>query len=156
MSWLVSSYRCDAMRHLGFTYFLFCFRSVTVSHTGLTAQQTTENILAVVQHMVGVLPGGETLLVLNGFLFFAFLTAYIFLVRSRLPYLLIAYRTVGWKNISGLYVTTTKTTSIPLFVSTTSASSVQLPPGNGTWLHLNSIGDSLTHLRANNGVFNAF
>lgn len=65
--------------------------SVTVSHTGLTAQQTTENILAVVQHMVGVLPG-------------------------------------GWKNISGLYVTTTKTTSIPLFVSTTSASSVQLPP----------------------------
>lgn len=65
--------------------------SVTVSHTGLAAQQTTENILAVVQHMVGVLPG-------------------------------------GWKNISGLYVTTTKTTSIPLFVSTTSASSVQLPP----------------------------
>jgi len=65
--------------------------SVTVSHTGLTAQQTTENVLAVVQHMVGVLPG-------------------------------------GWKNISGLYLTTTKTTSIPLFVSTTSASIVQLPP----------------------------
>ena len=134
------------MRHLGFTYFLFCFRSVTVSHTGLTAQQTTENILAVVQHMVGVLPGGETLLDLSGFP----------LHYLSLPYLLIAHRTVGWKNISGLYVTTTKTTSIPLFVSTTSASSVQLPPGNGTWLHLNSIGDSLTHLRANNGVFDAF
>merc|ERR1712228_338056 len=34
----------------------------------------------------------------------------------------------GWPNISGLYVTTTKTTSIPLFVSTTSADQVKLPP----------------------------
>jgi len=65
--------------------------SVTVSHTGLTAQQTTDNVLAVVNHMVRVLPG-------------------------------------GWPNISGLYLATTKTTSIPLFVSTTSAASVQLPP----------------------------
>merc|ERR1712142_207467 len=34
----------------------------------------------------------------------------------------------GWPNISGLHVTTTKTTSIPLFVSTTSADKVELPP----------------------------
>jgi len=65
--------------------------SVTLSHTGLTAQQTTDNVLAVVNHMVRVIPG-------------------------------------GWANISGLYLTSTKTTSIPLYVSTTSAASVQLPP----------------------------
>jgi len=65
--------------------------SVTVGHTGLTPQQITENIDAVVKHMVSIIPG-------------------------------------GWPNISGLFITTTKTTSIPLFFSTTSADQVKLPP----------------------------
>jgi len=34
----------------------------------------------------------------------------------------------GWPNISSLFLTTTKTTSIPLFVSTASANDVKLPP----------------------------
>merc|ERR1719244_724987 len=57
----------------------------------MTAQQISENISAVVSHMITVIPG-------------------------------------GWPNISGLYVTTTKTTSIPLYASTTSADKVELPP----------------------------
>lgn len=65
--------------------------SVTIGHTGMTSQQISENISAVVSHMITVIPG-------------------------------------GWPNISGLYVTTTKTTSIPLYVSTTSADKVELPP----------------------------
>merc|ERR1712025_355515 len=65
--------------------------SVTIGHTGMTPQQISENISAVVSHMITVIPG-------------------------------------GWPNISGLYVTTTKTTSIPLYVSTTSADKVELPP----------------------------
>jgi len=65
--------------------------SVTIGHTGMTAQQISENISAVVSHMITVIPG-------------------------------------GWPNISGLYVTTTKTTSIPLYASTTSADKVELPP----------------------------
>merc|ERR1712002_353092 len=65
--------------------------SVTIGHTGMTPQQITENIAAVVSHMITVIPG-------------------------------------GWPNISGLYVTTTKTTSIPLYVSTTSSDKVELPP----------------------------
>merc|ERR1712042_15938 len=65
--------------------------SVTIGHTGMTSQQISENITAVVSHMITVIPG-------------------------------------GWPNISGLYVTTTKTTSIPLYVSTTSADKVELPP----------------------------
>merc|ERR1712002_16517 len=68
-----------------------CCTSVTIGHTGMTAQQISENITAVVSHMVTIIPG-------------------------------------GWPNISGLHVTTTKTTSIPLFVSTTSADKVELPP----------------------------
>merc|ERR1712042_198732 len=64
--------------------------SVTIGHTGMTSQQISENITAVVSHMITVIPG-------------------------------------GWPNISGLYVTTTKTTSIPLYVSTT-ADKVELPP----------------------------
>ena len=41
------------------TFFASSF-SVTLSHTGLTAQQTTDNVLAVVNHMVRVIPGGKT------------------------------------------------------------------------------------------------
>merc|ERR1711942_492207 len=78
--------------------------SVTVGHTGLSAQQTTDNAIAVVEQMVSVLPG-------------------------------------GWPNISGLFLTTTKTTSIPLFVSTTSASSVELPPDVVEKKHLVASGD---------------
>jgi len=65
--------------------------SLTVAHTGLTPQQIAENICAVVQHLVTVLPP-------------------------------------GWTNIRSLNITTTKTTSIPLFVSTEPASAVILPP----------------------------
>jgi len=65
--------------------------SLTVAHTGLTPQQIAENICAVVQHLVSVLPP-------------------------------------GWTNIRSLNITTTKTTSIPLFVSTEPAAAVILPP----------------------------
>jgi len=34
----------------------------------------------------------------------------------------------GWRNVKSFYITTTATTSIPLFVSTTSANEVNLPP----------------------------
>merc|ERR1711962_378123 len=76
---------CDS-----FDVFL-CDDSLTVAHTGLTPQQISENICAVVQHLVTVLPP-------------------------------------GWTNIRNLNITTTKTTSIPLFVSTEPAAAVILPP----------------------------
>jgi len=65
--------------------------SLTIGHTGLSAQQNAENVDAAVKHLISFIPG-------------------------------------GWSNIRNLYVTTTKSTSVPLYISTESPNEIQLPP----------------------------
>jgi len=79
-------------------------QSMTVSHSGLTAEQTAANIIEVVKRLVTIIPG-------------------------------------GWTNLRNLYITTTNTTSVPIFVSTESANLVQLSPDKKKKRRLIASGD---------------